>query len=1211
MVRAFDSDVVQLFGFAEASCELGGETGGSFVVEESTQSDFPEQGVLRVNLGPELALTVGAGWRINALDDFNGSGDEIVLDPGSYVIQFSSVPGFVDPMIVPVELVEGEFETVTFSYEELVFPPIITSPTFAEFTFGARLDSSDSTSPFQRVDYTITTDPPADNLVVSGVLPQGVTFDADTGEISGVPEESGLFELVLGATSASGADSQALILLVRPNIMSEQVASFPLGVFGEFFIQTTESGDGLLFEASELPEGLTFAPETGRIAGTPAEVGEFEILVTLTRRGGTSVVTPVTVAVIDPNGAPVFTLEPADEVAEFSLTTELVARAEGAPEIRYQWFEGFSGNTSNPIEGATEPILLTPPLFTQTNYWVRAESVHGVADSRTATVTIGVSSNPELTELVVNEGSLVPEFNENITEYDLELGSIVEELTVTPSVAVTQTEVNVQGMPVTRSVSSPLAFLASAPVSLNFGSNVIEVVAIAGDGSERTYRLNVTRASVPTPTIGGVDFVTDVSAVLQGEVISGDFAVAFFEYGETTDYGFESGSRGVSARETANEISIPVSGLRGSTIYHYRLCVALDGEVFCSEDATFTTSEARPRVATGNPVGVTTASALLLGAVDPLASDTEFFFRYRLFGTSVWMTTPRQLLSGGVGAQNVSEQITGLMPLEEYEFQILAQQINSPLVAEGALVRFVAEITPGAGDGVPDSPPVAITEAASEVAQSGAVLNGQVNPNDGTTLFFFEYGTTLNLGLTSVIDGLGNGIEFQVVSLPVENLELGETYFYRLVAENSVGRQEGEILSFTTIFEAPEIVTGGAEAESPTEATLFGEVDSRGDSIPIFFDFGTDGVTFPNSEAIEGETISGLGARGVQTTLTELIEGQIYFYRIRAGEGANEVFGEVRELNVEALLGIRQIQPQRLEPSDFAASLQVVLTPAVGHWRFAGERAWRNSGEVVNGLPDSVRTIEFRPVNGFVTPPLVEQVVLSDGGLVVVSQNYYSSARQVNEGGTLTVNLTPDVDNGVFSAPATAGQWRLLSDEDETWLNSGETLTGLEAGTYLVETRPVVGWTTLTPEIAEIEVDFVEFDLQGNPLSMPTPVYGEVEITIGYKPSGPPVLFPPQVQSLEDTQDPLFPYSFVGQIESEAGLFSGFVITPRVVATAAQVIFDEDTLTFTDEVRWSHQREQGVYEPNPQIPRGYYNFEGYAARRIAEDSPHELSLIHI
>ena len=90
-------------------------------------------------------------------------------------------------------------------------------------------------------------------------------------------------------------------------------------------------------------------------------------------------------------------------------------------------------------------------------------------------------------------------------------------------------------------------------------------------------------------------------------------------------------------------------------------------------------------------------------------------------------------------------------------------------------------------------------------------------------------------------------------------------------------------------------MTGGAEAVSPTEAVLFGEVDARGDSVPVFFEYGLDGVTFPNSEAIVGATVSGLGLQDVSAQITQLEEGLIYFYRLRAGDwGQRGVRGDER-----------------------------------------------------------------------------------------------------------------------------------------------------------------------------------------------------------------------------------------------------------------------------------------------------------------------------
>jgi hypothetical protein len=91
------------------------------------------------------------------------------------------------------------------------------------------------------------------------------------------------------------------------------------------------------------------------------------------------------------------------------------------------------------------------------------------------------------------------------------------------------------------------------------------------------------------------------------------------------------------------------------------------------------------------------------------------------------------------------------------------------------------------------------------------------------------------------------------------------------------------------------------------------------------------------------------------------------------------------------------------------------------------------------------------------------------------------------------------------------------------------------------------------------------------------------------------------------------PYALVGQLRSDQGTATGFVVKPRVVATAAHVVFDDGTLSATGTLsaatglQWLFQRDRGSYEPAPQIPRGYYVFSGYAAQRVREGTPGESS----
>ena len=81
----------------------------------------------------------------------------------------------------------------------------------------------------------------------------------------------------------------------------------------------------------------------------------------------------------------------------------------------------------------------------------------------------------------------------------------------------------------------------------------------------------------------------------------------------------------------------------------------------------------------------------------------------------------------------------------------------------------------------------------------------------------------------------------------------------------------------------------------------------------------------------------------------------------------------------------------------------------------------------------------------------------------------------------------------------------------------------------------------------------------------------------------------------------------MGQIRSEVGSSTGFVVKLRVVATAGHVVFDDETLANVVGLEWFLQRHAGVHEPQPQVPRGYYLAAGYEQQRIADASPGEGS----
>jgi hypothetical protein len=64
--------------------------------------------------------------------------------------------------------------------------------------------------------------------------------------------------------------------------------------------------------------------------------------------------------------------------------------ASGSAPLSYQWYQGASGNVSQPIPAPAgiQSSWTTPQLWATTSYWVRVSNSHGSVDSSTATMTV-------------------------------------------------------------------------------------------------------------------------------------------------------------------------------------------------------------------------------------------------------------------------------------------------------------------------------------------------------------------------------------------------------------------------------------------------------------------------------------------------------------------------------------------------------------------------------------------------------------------------------------------------------------------------------------------------------------------------------------------------------------------------------------------------------------------------------------------------------
>ena len=338
-------------------------------------------------------------------------------------------------------------------------------------------------------------------------------------------------------------------------------------------------------------------------------------------------------------------------------------------------------------------------------------------------------------------------------------------------------------------------------------------------------------------------------------------------------------------------------------------------------------------------------------------------------------------------------------------------------------------------------------------------------------------------------------------------------------------------------------------------------------------------------------TVTGDTETPVTADLPNLNGVVTYYYRVRAVNSGGSGTGGMASFKVGALLGLVQDFTRDVSAGDRQGQVRVNLLPAgIGGWRFVGETQWRASGVAVTGLTTGDREIEYQPVSGYIQPR-GETIVVDNARQpqVVIERIYYESAATGR--GVLRVLLEPEALAGTSVPVASRAQWRLASDSGTAWKNSGEAMTGLMPGSYLVECKTVPGKDT--PPAINVLVS------KGKTTTA----------TITYFPASAPSLNPPAVVPFTTTSTSRnLPYAYVGQIRSATGSHSGFVVKPRVVATAAQAVFDEATLTATSDMQWLLQRDRGNYEPDSQVPRGFYSFDGYAAQRAAEHTPGVLSL---
>ncbi|HEY3958933.1 MAG TPA: NHL repeat-containing protein [Solirubrobacteraceae bacterium] len=287
----------------------------------------------------------------------------------------------------------------------------------------------------------------------------------------------------------------------------------------------------------------------------------------------------------------------------------------------------------------------------------------------------------------------------------------------------------------------------SAPITVNAELDGLTMYTIYH------YRLAVTNANGTNrgsdvsfttpgpPRISAVSAQVDqsekagqTSATLNAQINPGGSETTYrFEYGEATAYGasIPVPDGALAASQTSQPVpTAEPSGLKLGTVYHYRLVAHNQYGTATSTDQTFSTLPAA--LLTASVSNVTATSAILEAQINPLGTDTTYYFQY---GTTSCATSPASCTNtpvpageAGAGETEVqvpTSQIRGLIAGTTYHYRVIATNALGTVV--GPEQAFTTQTS-----GTATLPDGRQWELVSPVDKHGALLEPS-NPGAGVT----------------------------------------------------------------------------------------------------------------------------------------------------------------------------------------------------------------------------------------------------------------------------------------------------------------------------------------------------------------------------------------------------------------------------------------------------------------------------------------------
>ncbi|HXK37602.1 MAG TPA: fibronectin type III domain-containing protein [Candidatus Paceibacterota bacterium] len=320
---------------------------------------------------------------------------------------------------------------------------------------------------------------------------------------------------------------------------------------------------------------------------------------------------------------------------------------------------------------------------------------------------------------------------------------------------------------------------------------------------------------LPTVNTNSASSIDNYSATLNGYVGTNGSSyntTRWFEYGTSQGNLYNSTSH--VNMSNSGSISAYISNLQTNTTYYFRAVAQNSQGTVYGQVLSFTTNGGGgggysnlPLVTTRSANNVFASAALINGYVDANGSGSASgWFEW---GTNQNLSNTTSRTSIGSGSSNISSNLTGLSQNTTYYYRAVGQ--NDQGTVRGSILSFTTSNTGNTDDG---AAPTAITTLPTQITGTSAMLNSLVlNNGNDVARAWFEWGTTQALARTTSPVSIGTAPSARHAET-VYGLVSGTTYYFRVVAENSHGKNYGIIRSF--VARSPVVVVTPKPTPKPT-----------------------------------------------------------------------------------------------------------------------------------------------------------------------------------------------------------------------------------------------------------------------------------------------------------------------------------------------------------------------------------------------------------